>query len=136
MYTTTFLLFNRNELKKKGTSIYNKDFLIERRMQMGNVNIKREETFIIIPKWMREELDLKGNELLIYALIFDRSNAGKCWFTTQHKYFSEWCGCSRQSVISTINNLVNKELITKRKDYDENGYLNGCAYKAVIQKGE
>ena len=103
---------------------------------MGNVNIKREETFIIIPKWMREELDLKGNELLIYALIFDRSNAGKCWFTAQHKYFSEWCGCSRQSVISTINNLVNKELITKRKDYGENGYLTGCAYKAVIQKGE
>ena len=47
-------------------------------MKMGNVNIKREEEFIIIPKWMREELDLRGNELLIYALIFDRSNAGKC----------------------------------------------------------
>ena len=105
-------------------------------MKMGNVNIKREEEFIIIPKWMREELDLRGNELLIYALIFDRSNAGKCWFNTQHKYFSEWCGCSRQSVISAINNLVNKELITKRKDYDENGYLTGCSYKAVIQKGE
>ena len=56
---------------------------------------------------MREELDFKGNELLIYALIFDRSSAGKCWFTTQHKYFSKWCGCSRQSVISAINNLVN-----------------------------
>ena len=53
-------------------------FLIERRMKMGNVNIKREEEFIIIPKWMREELDLRGNELLIYALIFDRSSAGKC----------------------------------------------------------
>ena len=103
---------------------------------MGNVNIKREEEFIIIPKWMREELDLRGNELLIYALIFDRSNAGKCWFNTKHKYFSEWCGCSRQSVISIINNLVNKELIAKRKYYDENGYLTGCSYKAVIQKGE
>ena len=103
---------------------------------MGNVNIKREETFIIISKWMREELDLKGNELLIYALIFDKSSAGKCWFTTHHKYFSKWCGCSRQSVISAINNLVNKELITKRKDYDENGYLTGCSYKVVIQKGE
>ena len=103
---------------------------------MGNVNIKREEEFIIIPKWMREELDLIGNELLIYALIFDRSSAGKCWFNTQHKYFSEWCGCSRQSVISIINNLVNKELIAKRKYYDENGYLTGCSYKAVIQKGE
>ena len=103
---------------------------------MGNVNIKREETFIIIPKWMREELDLKGNELLIYALIFDKSKGGENWFCTKHKYFSEWCGCSRQSVISSINKLVKKGLIVKRKDHDENDYLTGCAYKAVVQKGE
>lgn len=96
----------------------------------------KNENYIIIQGWMVNELKLKGNDLLVYALIFDRSNAGNCWFITQHKYFSEWCGCSRQSVISAINNLVKKELIIKRKDYDENGCLTGCAYKAVIQKGE
>lgn len=96
----------------------------------------KNENHIIIQGWMVNELKLKGNDLLVYALIFDRSNAGNYWFTTQHKYFSEWCRCSRQSVISSVNNLVKRELITKRKDYDENGYLTGCAYKAVVPKGE
>ena len=97
---------------------------------MGNVNIKREEEFIIIPKWMREELDLRGNELLIYALIFDRSNAGKCWFNTQHKYFSEWCGCSRQTVINTLNKLVKDNLIIKHEEFRNN--VKFCSYVVIL----
>lgn len=96
----------------------------------------KDENFVNIQGWMRTKLGLSGTELLIYAIIFQKSNAGSRWFRTTQQYFAEWCGCTRQSVIIAMNKLVENELITKRRETDENGYLRECSYKVVLVRGE
>lgn len=63
---------------------------------------------------MRTKLNLKGNELLVYALIYGFSQDGKSWFTGSANYISEWVGITRQNVMAILKRLVEKELIIKQ----------------------
>lgn len=63
---------------------------------------------------MRTKLNLKGNELLVYALIYGFSQDGKSWFTGSANYIAEWVGITRQNVMVILKRLVEKELIIKQ----------------------
>ena len=63
---------------------------------------------------MRTKLNLKGNELLVYALIYGFSQDGKSWFTGSANYIVEWVGITRQNVMAILKRLVEKELIIKQ----------------------
>lgn len=87
-----------------------------------------EHNYIMVSGWMRTELGLKGNELLLFAMIYgfcqDRDNAYKCSI----KYIQDWLGCSKQTAVNTIKSLEEKELVVKNKTtkandgYDANEY--------------
>lgn len=73
-----------------------------------------EKNYLTIQGFMRTKLNLKGNELLVYALIYGFSQDGKSWFTGSANYISEWVGITRQNVMAILKRLVEKELIIKQ----------------------
>lgn len=80
-----------------------------------------DNNFIAIQGWMRTRLNLKGNELLIYALIYGFSQDGNSRFTGSRKYIAEWCGCSLDTVDRSLSSLVSKGLLAKYPHKDQNG---------------
>lgn len=81
----------------------------------------KDNNFIAIQGWMRTRLNLKGNELLIYALIYGFSQDGNSKFTGSRKYIAEWCGCSLDTVDRSLSSLVNKGLLAKYPHTDQYG---------------
>ena len=68
--------------------------------------------------WMATKLKLKGNELLIYAIIysFSRNDNGNGVFNASTAYLCEWIGATKKTVVEAIANLINKDLIIKLED--------------------
>ena len=62
---------------------------------------------------MRTDLNLKGNELMAYALIYGFQNATGKPFDGSQDFISEWLGIKRQNVNKTLQNLVNKGYLEK-----------------------
>jgi hypothetical protein len=86
----------------------------------------KNENYITIQGWMINELGLKGNSLIIYATIYGFSQTDNCEFTGSANYLAEWCGCSRQTVITTLNKLVADNLIIKTEEFKNN--VKFCSY--------
>ena len=81
----------------------------------------KDNNFIAIQGWMRTKLNLKGNELLVYALIYGFSQDGESRFKGSRKYIADWCGCSLNTVDRTLKSLVDKGLLAKYPHIDDNG---------------
>ena len=78
--------------------------------------------FVTIQGWMRTKLNLKGNELLAYAVIYGFSQTDGAKFTGSRKYLAEWCGCSVATIDRTLNSLVDKDLISRTSYITKHGY--------------
>lgn len=91
-------------------------------LSKGNImSAVKDNNFIAIQGWMRTKLNLKGNELLIYALIYGFSQDGDSRFTGSRKYIAEWCGCSMDTVDRSLSSLVGKGLLAKYPHIDQHG---------------
>ena len=88
------------------------------------------DSYIVVQGWMITELNLKGNELLVFAIIhgFSQDNAGE--FTGSLQYLADWTNSSRRTVISSLTSLTNKKLIEKKEEYTDN--VKFCRYKCKI----
>lgn len=104
----------------------------------------RNDNYIIIEGWMVNELDLKGNELLIYAIIYGFSQAEGHTYHGTNGYLAEWIHASKQTVITTLKSLVEKGIITKTEsvvngvkfvEYQSN-YLTGGCQKTLPDGGQ
>ena len=92
----------------------------------------KKESFFTVQAFMVNELKLKGNELLIYAIIFGFSQAENHFFTGSLNYLASWCGISSKTTVKTIlNNLIDKGLLEKEDIY-KNG-VKYCKYKALTE---
>lgn len=91
----------------------------------------KDNNFIAIQGWMRTKLNLKGNELLIYALVYGFSQDGNSSFKGSRKYIADWCGCSLNTVDRSLLSLVNKGLLAKYPHTDASG--NRLVDYAAIQ---
>ena len=82
---------------------------------MGKV--KNDSNFQIYG-WMVTQLKLKGNELLIYAIIysFSQNNNGDGIFNASTAYLCEWTSLSKRSVIDGLFSLTERNLIIKVED--------------------
>lgn len=87
-----------------------------------------KDSYVTIPAFMRNELNLKGNELITYAIIHGFSQDGQSKFTGSASYIAEWLGVSRRSVVDILKKLVEKNLITKYKRIEKGTTL--CDYAA------
>lgn len=93
-----------------------------------NISIN-DNNFIAIQGWMRTKLELKGYELLVYALIYGFSQDGSSKFSGTRRYIAEWCGCSMRTVDNTLKSLLSKKLIVKHEKYVN--MIRVCDYTAV-----
>lgn len=89
----------------------------------------RDGNYIAIQAFMVRDLKLKGNELLIYAIIFGFSQDGRSWFTGSRQYLADWCNISRVSVDASLNKLLNKRVLEKREQIRDGQKF--CFYRAV-----
>ncbi len=106
-----------------------------------NVEIKKEthelrpkskvksENYIHIPGWAVCELGLKGNELLIYSIIFGFSQEENQTFKGSQRYLADWTNSTTRSVRENLKSLVKKGFIGKIERF-ENG-VKFCEYYAT-----
>lgn len=78
---------------------------------------------------MVRDLQLKGNELLVYALIYGFSQAENQVFSGSLQYIADWTNSTKRSVMTCLKSLVDKGLIGKNEKI-----INGvkfCEYYAT-----
>ena len=70
----------------------------------GNKNMSKvkDENYIHIPGWAVTRLGLKGNELLVYSIIYGFSQDGETRFTGSLQYLSDWTNSTKQSCIKCL----------------------------------
>ena len=90
----------------------------------------KENTYITIQAFMVNELQLKGNELLIYAIIYGFSQDGEGEFTGSLQYLADWTQSTKQGVMKSLQSLCEKQLILKNVEYKNN--IRFCTYKSSI----
>lgn len=80
----------------------------------------KDGNFITIQSFMVKDLKLKGNELLIYAIIYGFSQNGEDRFTGSLQYICDWTNSTKQGVMKNLKSLVEKSLIEKTEIYKNN----------------
>ena len=105
--------------------------MIEDTEKKGRKNMSKvkDENYIHIPGWAVTRLGLKGNELLVYSIIYGFSQDGETRFTGSLQYLADWTNSTKQSCIKCLKSLAEKGYITK---YEK--VVNGvkfCEYQAV-----
>ena len=108
--------------------------MIDNAEKKGNKNMSKvkDENYIHIPGWAVTRLGLKGNELLVYSIIYGFSQDGETRFTGSLQYLADWTNSTKQSCIKCLKSLAEKGYITK---YEK--IVNGvkfCEYQAVKPK--
>lgn len=93
----------------------------------------KDGTYVTIQSWMVNDLKLKGNELLAYAVIFGFSQDGETYFDGSLQYLADWTNSTRQGVHKVLKTLVEKGLIEK-KDTKKNG-IKFCSYRTTKFNG-
>lgn len=93
---------------------------------MGKIN---NDNYVVIQGWMRNELNLKGNELMVYAIIYGFSQDGENDFTGSAAYMADWIGSTKQTVFNILKSLTDKGFI-KKTDVYNNG-VKFCHYSAL-----
>lgn len=93
----------------------------------------KNENYINIQGWMIKELNLKGNELILFAIIYGFSQDGKSEYFGSIRYISEALKISTRTSAQLIRNLLDKKLI---KRVSESHYIveeSNTLWKKVIQ---
>lgn len=74
----------------------------------------KSSNYVVIQGWMCNELELSGNDLLVFALIYGFSQDGESEFEGSRSYIAETFNISKPTVDKALNNLLSKNLIEKR----------------------
>ena len=82
----------------------------------------KDGTYVNIQSFMVNELHLRGNALIIYAVIYGFSQDGDSWFTGSRSYLAAWCQASKSTVSRNLETLCADGLI-ERRERTESGVL-------------
>lgn len=93
----------------------------------------RSDNFVCIQGWMVTDLKLKGNELLIYAIIYGFSQDGESEYTGSRSYLAEWTNSTKYGVTKALQSLCEKGILVK-KETIVNG-VKFCSYRATKLTG-
>ena len=85
----------------------------------------QSNNYIVIQGWMCNELELKGNELLIFALIHGFSQDGVSKYYGGRKYIADTFNISLPTVDKALQSLLDKDYIVKHISGD---YINPDSY--------
>ena len=83
----------------------------------------KNESYIVIQGFMINELKLKGNDLIVYAIIYGFSQLKGQKFNGSLQYLAKWTNSSKQGVLKNLKSLLNQKLIAK-----EEKFINGVKF--------
>ena len=87
--------------------------------------------FYTVFSWMTTVLKLSGNELAVFAIIYSFSQDGKSEFNGSLKYLRKFTNTSKQTVITLLDKLQERNYICKRQYYV--GAIPRNAYRANLE---
>jgi DNA-binding Lrp family transcriptional regulator len=93
--------------------------------------IMNNNNYIVIQGWMCNDLQLSGNELLIYALIYGFSQDGESEFCGSRAYIANTFNISKPTVDKSLKTLVKKGYIIKHQMIINDVQVN--RYKVSLQ---
>lgn len=94
-----------------------------------------DEKFIIIPEWMID-IGLRGNRLLVYAVIYGYSRNGG-WFQGSASYLCKRTGMSDKGVRKVLRSLCDDGFLQKRdRPYKGMKYVDYQAITPTVQSTE
>lgn len=86
----------------------------------------KNEHYITIQEFMVKDLELSGNELIAYALIYGFSQDGESYFKGSLSYVAKWLNCSKATACNILNKLADDGFLEK-KEKNVNG-VRLCDY--------
>jgi predicted transcriptional regulator len=89
----------------------------------------KNENYYVVSGWMLNELKLKGNDLIVYALIYSFSQDGETEFKGSITYITEFTGAGRKTVNRSITHLISLGLVEKNEQNSITGKTN--SYRAI-----
>lgn len=95
----------------------------------------KDTDFIFIPGWAVNQLNLKGNELMIYSIIFSYSRDGIQWYRAPADYLASCIGASISTVKDTLKRLTDKGLLHKKSEKYK-GSVDRVYYKAIVPEND
>ena len=96
------------------------------------MSVIRRDDFINIQGWMITDLNLKGNDLFIYAIIYRFTQDGQQWFEGSRQYLADWCNSTKRGISKNLDSLTEKGYIIKEEQVINN--VKFCKYKANLEK--
>jgi len=100
----------------------------KRHMEKECKHIKKD-SFIMLQSFMVTKLKLKGNDLLVYGIIYGYSHSNNGSFTGSLQYLADWTSSTKQAVMNSLKKLEELGLLEK-EDWFENS-VKRCKYKVV-----
>ena len=88
----------------------------------------KDNNYIVIQGWMVNKLNLSGNELMVYAIIYGFSQDEESKFEGSGQYIADSLGISRRQVFTILENLVKYRFVKKIERFEKN--LKFCDYQA------
>lgn len=89
----------------------------------------RDDNFFTVMGFMVTELNLTGNDLLIYAIIYGFSQDDGSVFSGSRSYLAAWCNVSMSSVKRSLKSLQDKGLIEQVYHSADNTEVHYKAYR-------
>lgn len=90
-----------------------------------------DENYYQVSGWMIKQLNLKGEELGIYAIIYGFTQNVNC-FSGSLAYLEEFTNSTKPTVIKAIKSLLKKGLLEKEVIITDKGAFN--VYRTVVKK--
>ena len=90
----------------------------------------KENSYITIQAFMINDLKLKGNDLLIFAIIYGFSQDGESDYKGSRQYLANWCNSTLRGIDKSLNHLIELDLIEKCK------VENKVLYRTKFSMGE
>lgn len=95
----------------------------------------KDKNYYQVSGWMVNRLKLRGNNLLVYAVIYGFSQDGETKYNGSLRYMKDATGASKNTVLKSLKELSAKGLIVKEEEYRNDVKL--CNYshnEQVVQK--
>lgn len=97
-------------------------------------SLVKRDNYVVVQGWMLSELKLKGNELMLYAVIYGFSQAENQTFSGSLQYLADWTNSTKQGVMKCLKSLESKGFIVKKDTYINK--VKFCEYYATKFNGE
>lgn len=92
----------------------------------------KNDNFYTVQGWMINDLNLSGNELICYAIIYGFSQDGTTYFMGTLRYLQEWMNATKPTVLSILSKLIEKGLLDKKEEVIDK--VRFCYYKVTEKR--